>query len=118
MCARSVGPIIRLTSARVLRGVNVAKFKTVPMRAALRATTLQPRKLFHEISSKLGMGTNAVQQGRNGVFYLQQSIASEEGETENRSVGGSIPPLGTIKINDLASTDAISKIAMSALCPH
>jgi hypothetical protein len=38
--------------------------------------------------------------------------------TENRSVGGSIPPLGTIKFNGLARIIAIQKIAVSALCPH
>ena len=34
-----------------------------------------------------------------------------------RSVGGSIPPIGTININNLARSVAISKIAVSALCP-
>jgi hypothetical protein len=41
-----------------------------------------------------------------------------EHATENRSVGGSIPPLGTIKINNLAPINAIHKTAVSALCPR
>jgi hypothetical protein len=41
-----------------------------------------------------------------------------EHATENRSVGGSIPPLGTIKINNLGTIPAALKFSMSALCPR
>jgi hypothetical protein len=41
-----------------------------------------------------------------------------EHATENRSVGGSIPPLGTSNINRLSISAAISKISMSVLCPR
>jgi hypothetical protein len=33
-----------------------------------------------------------------------QTVNREKAATENRSVGGSIPPLGTIKINDLRAS--------------
>jgi hypothetical protein len=49
---------------------------------------------------------------------VEQTDESEATETENRSVGGSIPPLGTMKINNLVGTTAIRKIAVSAQCPH
>jgi hypothetical protein len=41
-----------------------------------------------------------------------------EHATENRSVGGSIPPLGTIEFNHLADIAPQLEIAVSALCPH
>src|ERR1700730_16804298 len=41
-----------------------------------------------------------------------------EHATENRSVGGSIPPLGTIEFNHLADVAPHLKITVSALCPH
>ena len=41
-----------------------------------------------------------------------------EHATENRSVGGSIPPLGTIDISNLANSTATLKITVSALCPR
>src|SRR3979490_1878688 len=41
-----------------------------------------------------------------------------EHATENRSVGGSIPPLGTIEINYLDKIPPFQEIGVSALCPH
>src|ERR1700744_2988927 len=41
-----------------------------------------------------------------------------EHATENRSVGGSIPPLGTININNLGVTRIVLKFTVSALCPR
>jgi hypothetical protein len=41
-------------------------------------------------------------------------ISQLKNEPENRSVGGSIPPLGTIEIHDLAATSQFEK----SLCPH
>ena len=57
---------------------------------------------------------------RLGLWALEYAQVAQlvEHATENRSVGGSIPPLGTININSLARTAAISKIPVSVLCPR
>jgi hypothetical protein len=66
--------------------------------------------------------------GLPGLTINRRSLAPAPGSaqvaqlvehaTENRSVGGSIPPLGTIKINNLDNSTAIAEIVVSALCPY
>jgi hypothetical protein len=64
------------------------------------ATGLQPAWLCKENSNNEDVG------GRRFVFkrfMVQQSSENVESKTENRSVGGSIPPLGTILLNQIKS---------------
>jgi hypothetical protein len=58
---------------------------------------------------------------QHNIFKYSQVAQNYENVdmvTENRSVGGSIPPLGTIKINHLAIISQFKKSGVSALCPH
>src|SRR5712672_645115 len=64
-------------------------------------------------TGQLGLTINRRSQAASRVGSAQVAQLVEHA-TENRSVGGSIPPLGTIKVNHLANISHFKKPP----CPH